>query len=85
MVDGFSGGMKSIKDLLVGTIKQMIAYALKNKIMLALGMGAFRPRPLLARRVVPQVRLLVVLAASSAALRGSAHLYSKVRRASLVQ
>ncbi|MDP1575558.1 MAG: hypothetical protein Q8L76_02180 [Cypionkella sp.] len=39
MVDGFSGGMKSLKDLLVNTIKQMIAYALKNKIMLALGMG----------------------------------------------
>ncbi|MFC3180450.1 hypothetical protein [Cypionkella sinensis] len=39
MVDGFSGGMKSIKDLLVNTIKQMIAYALKNKIMLALGLG----------------------------------------------
>jgi len=39
MVDGFTGGLKSIKDIFVSTIKQMIAFAIKNKIMLSLGMG----------------------------------------------
>ena len=39
MVDGFTGGLKSIKDIFVNTIKQMIAFAIKNKIMLSMGMG----------------------------------------------
>jgi adenylate kinase family enzyme len=39
MVDGFTGGLKSIKDIFVATIKQMISFAIKNKIMLSLGMG----------------------------------------------
>jgi tape measure domain-containing protein len=39
MVDGFTGGLKSIKDIFVATIKQMIAFAIKNKILLSLGLG----------------------------------------------
>jgi len=39
MVDRFTGGLKSINDIFVSTIKQMIAFAIKNKIMLSLGMG----------------------------------------------
>ena len=39
MVDGFKGGLKSIKAMFIDTIKQMIAYAIKNQIMIGLGMG----------------------------------------------
>jgi len=39
MVNGFKGGLSSIKDMFVDTIKQMIAFAIKNRIMLSLGMG----------------------------------------------
>jgi tape measure domain-containing protein len=39
MVNGFTGGLKSIKDIFVNTIKQMIAFAIKNKIMLSMGIG----------------------------------------------
>ena len=39
MVDGFKGGLSSLKDMFVATIKQMIAFAIKNRIMISLGMG----------------------------------------------
>ena len=39
MVDRFTGGLKSINDIFVSTIKQMISFAIKNKILLSLGMG----------------------------------------------
>lgn len=39
MLDGFKGGLGSLWKIFTGTIKQMIAFALKNQIMLSMGIG----------------------------------------------
>jgi len=39
MVSGFKGGLKGLLNVFKSTISQMIAYAIKNKIMVSLGMG----------------------------------------------
>lgn len=39
LVDGFDGGLATLWDIFTGTIKDMIAFALKNKITIAMGFG----------------------------------------------
>lgn len=39
MVNGFKGGLKGLLGLFKSTISQMIAYAIKNKIMVSMGLG----------------------------------------------
>ena len=39
MLDGFKGGLGSLWKIFTSTIKQMIAFALKNQIMLSMGIG----------------------------------------------
>ena len=39
MVDGFKGGLSGLVDIFKNTIKQMIAFALKNRIMIGLGLA----------------------------------------------
>jgi len=40
MVDGFKGGFDTIKDLFADTLKQLLAMALRNRIMIPIQMGA---------------------------------------------
>lgn len=39
MVSGFKGGLKGLLDVFKSTIMQMVTFAIKNKIMIGLGMG----------------------------------------------
>lgn len=39
MVDGFEGGLDTLKDMFINTIKQMISFAISNQIIIGLGMG----------------------------------------------
>ena len=39
MVSGFKGGLKGMLDIFKSTIMQMVSFALKNRIMIGLGMG----------------------------------------------